>query len=329
MQRTRIIHSAYSMVIFTVGIFILISIATFSPNDPPFANYPVNNPVQNYCGKIGAGVSGYLIACIGITSYVFALLIGTLGISLFLKKKIEILWARILGGILLIFSISPILGILDDLTNLFEFPLETGGIIGMIAAFRLTEYLGIPGACILLAMGFIISIILISNKSLESSVGWAYKKIKKMFIPKSLINDNTQNIIDRDFDAETYETERSVIAEEGKVDTVTVTPTQYVERRPKKRTTIFKTGKHVLDKDKGYVLPPISLLDELKRHKFDSDEHVMEKASVLKGCLEQFNVIAEVVGMEKGLLSPCMNWSLHPVQRLGRYLISLMILQLP
>ena len=103
MQRTRIIHSAYSMVIFTVGIFILISIATFSPNDPPFANYPVNNPVQNYCGKIGAGVSGYLIACIGITSYVFALLIGTLGISLFLKKKIEILWARILGGILLIF----------------------------------------------------------------------------------------------------------------------------------------------------------------------------------------------------------------------------------
>ena len=87
----------------------------------------------------------------------------------------------------------------------------------MIAAFRLTEYLGIPGACILLAMGFIISIILISNKSLESSVGWAYKKIKKMFIPKSLINDNTQNIIDRDFDAETYETERSVIAEEERL----------------------------------------------------------------------------------------------------------------
>jgi len=51
MERTRVFHSAYSIVICTVGIFILISIATFSPNDPPFANYPVNNPVQNYCGK--------------------------------------------------------------------------------------------------------------------------------------------------------------------------------------------------------------------------------------------------------------------------------------
>ena len=87
MQKTRIFHSAYSMIIFTIGIFILISIVTFSPNDPPFANYPVNNPVQNYCGKIGAGISGYLITCIGITSYIFAFLVGALGAALFLKKE--------------------------------------------------------------------------------------------------------------------------------------------------------------------------------------------------------------------------------------------------
>ena len=179
MERTRVLHSAYSIIICTVGIFILISIATFSPNDPPFANYPVNNPVQNYCGKIGAGVSGFLLTCIGITSYLFALLIGALGISLFIKRKIEILWARILGGILLIFSISPILGILDNFANLFTYPPKTGGIVGMIAAFRLTEYLGIPGACILLAMGFVISIMLISNRSLESFFGWTYKKIAR------------------------------------------------------------------------------------------------------------------------------------------------------
>ena len=179
MQRTRVFHSAYSIIICTVGIFILISIATFSPNDPPFANYPVNNPVQNYCGIIGAGVSGWLLTCIGITSYLFALLIGALGISLFVKRKIDILWVRILGGILLIFSISPILGILDNFANLFTYPVKTGGIVGMIAAFRLTEYLGIPGACIVLTMGFIISIMLISNKSVESFFGWAYSGIKK------------------------------------------------------------------------------------------------------------------------------------------------------
>ena len=89
MQKTKVFHSTYSMIIFTIGIFMLISIATFSPNDPPFANYPVNNPVQNYCGTVGAGISGYLITCIGITSYVFAFLIGVLGVALFLKKRMK------------------------------------------------------------------------------------------------------------------------------------------------------------------------------------------------------------------------------------------------
>jgi S-DNA-T family DNA segregation ATPase FtsK/SpoIIIE len=317
MQRTRVYHSAYSMIIFTIGIFILISIATFSPNDPPFANYPVNNPVQNYCGMVGAGISSYLITCIGITSYVFAFLIGVLGVALFLKKKIEILWVRILGGVLLIFSVSPILGILDNFAN-FNLPLETGGIIGMIAAFRLTEYLGVPGACILLAMGFLISLTLVSNKSLESSIGWGYRKIKKMFISKSLVNDKTQSIIDRDFGAETYEKEMSVIADEGNVDTVTVVPKSYVERKPGKSDTAIKARKHVLSKDKGYVLPPLSLLDELKRHKFDSDEHIMEKAAILKETLSQFNIVTEVVGMEKGPSVTMYELELAPGTKVGK-----------
>ena len=317
MQRTRIFHSAYSMIIFTIGIFILISIATFSPNDPPFANYPVNNPVQNYCGMVGAGISGYLITCIGITSYVFAFLIGVLGVALFLKKKIEILWVRILGGILLILSVSPILGILDNFAN-FKLPLETGGIIGMIAAFRLTEYLGVPGACILLAMGFLISLTLISNKSLESSIGWGYMKIKKMFISRSLLADNTQNIIEMDFEEDANVIEGTALEEEENVGSVTVVPKSYVERKPRRRDSAIKASKHVLSKDKGYVLPPVSLLDELNKHKFDSDEHVMEKASVLKETLAQFNVVTEVVGMEKGPSVTMYELELAPGTKVGK-----------
>ena len=317
MQKTTIFHSAYSMIIFTIGIFTLISIVTFSPNDPPFANYPVNNPVQNYCGKLGAGVSGYLITCIGITSYVFAFLIGALGVALFLKKRIEILWVRILGGILLIFSVSPILGILDNFAN-FTLPLETGGIIGMIASFRLAEYLGVPGACILLATGFFISITLISNKSLDSSVGWAYRKIKDKFISRSLLTDNTQSIFEMDPEKDATVKERTALEEEKSEGTVTVVPKSYVEQKPRKRDSAVKAGKHVLPKGKGYVLPPVSLLDELTRHKFDSDEHIMEKASILKETLAQFKVVAEVVGMEKGPSVTMYELELAPGTKVGK-----------
>ncbi len=322
MERTRVFHSAFSIIICTVGIFILISIATFSPNDPPFANYPVNNPVQNYCGKIGAGVSGCLLACIGITSYLLAVLIGALGVSLFLKRKIEILWVRVLGGILLIFSISPILGILDNFVDLFNLPLETGGIIGMIAAFRLKEYLGIPGACILLAMGFLISIMLISNKSLEVFFGWLYQKIRKMFISKALVIDNAQVITDRCQLEDRSVTKAEII--EKDLGPVAVPP-RSLGLKPRKRPSLSREkehhvpkGKHNRFKDKGYVLPPVLLLDKLKRHTFDSDEHVMEKANVLKETLEQFKIIAEVVGLEKGPSVTMYELDLAPGTKVGK-----------
>ncbi len=323
MQRTRVFHSAYSIIICTVGIFILISITTFSPNDPPFANYPVNNPVQNYCGKIGAGVSGFLLTCIGITSYIFALLIGALGISLFVKKKIEILWARILGGVLLVFSISPILGILDNFAGLFSYPLESGGIIGMIAAFRLTEYLGIPGACILLAMGFIISLMLISNKSLESSFVWAYRNIRRLFTAKTSSSDEGQAVSDRDLSEDTFPTEMDIL-EEDDLETAFVPPPS-VELKPRKRTSLSRENELKIPKDRhnqfknvDFVLPSISLLDPLKKHKFDSDEHVMEKASVLKETLEQFKIVAEVVGLEKGPSVTMYELELAPGTKVGK-----------
>ena len=323
MQRTRVFHSAYSIIICTVGIFILISIASFSPNDPPFANYPVNNPVQNYCGKIGAGVSGCLLTCIGITSYLFALLIGALGISLFIKRKIEILWVRILGGILLIFSISPILGILDNFANLFTYPVKTGGIVGMIAAFRLTEYLGIPGACIVLTMGFIISIMLISNKSLETFFGWTYKGIARMIISKSSANDNTLDNADIGIKEDTFGVDSNTM-EEDDLD-IDVIPPPPVELKPRKRTVLsmdnelnIPKAKRTNYKNKDYVLPPISLLDQLKKHKLDSDEHVMEKANVLKDTLEQFKITAEVVGLEKGPSVTMYELELAPGTKVGK-----------
>ncbi|MCP4265728.1 MAG: DNA translocase FtsK [Candidatus Brocadiaceae bacterium] len=330
MERSRAFHSVYSIIICTVSIFMLISIATFSPNDPPFPNYPINNPVQNYCGKVGAGLSGYLMTCLGVTSYLLAFMVGALGVSLFLKKKIEILWVRVIGGILLIFSISPILGILDNFANLFSNSFETGGIIGMLAAFRLKEYLGIPGACILLTLGFMLSIMLISNKSLEACSGWVYKKIKKVAVSSKMsMSDYTQNLTTKSFVGDICEQEEAIdeeidIKEDDTLTSITAIPEPIV-RKPKKKSSFFKRKersmpkvKHKQFENKGYVLPPILLLDELKRHKFDSDEHVMEKASILKDTLEQFNVIAGVVGMEKGPSVTMYELELSPGTKVGK-----------
>jgi DNA segregation ATPase FtsK/SpoIIIE, S-DNA-T family len=325
MERTRVFHSVYAMVILTIAIFILVSIASFSPNDPPFANYPVNSSVQNYCGKIGAEISGYLISCIGATSYVFTLLIGALGFFLFIGKKVEILWVRILGGVLLIVSIAPILGLFSSVvTGIFRLPSKASGIIGMIAAARLTEYLGIPGTCMLLSLGFLISIMLISNISLEVPLKWILKKTKGMLVTRPFASNHMEDTGDyglsnRDWDfvEEAHITENSAKETEENITTIDVLPAD-VNTKPKKKIAIFKKNIFKIFKDQDYVLPPISLLDELKKHKFDSDEHIMEKADILKQTLEQFNVIAEVVGIEKGPSVTMYELDLSPGTKVGK-----------
>ncbi len=235
------------MVVLTIAIFILVSIASFSPNDPPFANYPVNKSVQNYCGKIGAGISGYLISGIGVTSYILALLIGALGFVLILRRKVEVLWVRILGGILLIVSVAPILGLFSSVvTGVFRLPTEASGIIGMIAAARLTEYLGIPGTCILLSLGFLVSIMLISNISLEVPLNWAIKKIKEVFVVRPLASDNVEDTHDyslssRDWDL-VEETDAPEKPAEETEENVTATDVLLpdTETKSKKKITVFK-----------------------------------------------------------------------------------------
>jgi DNA segregation ATPase FtsK/SpoIIIE, S-DNA-T family len=325
MERTRVFHSVYAMVILTIAIFILVSIASFSPNDPPFADYPVNQSVQNYCGKIGAGISGYLITAIGVTSYIFALLIGALGFFLLFRKRVEVLWVRILGGILLIVSIAPMLGLFSSVvTGVFRLPSEASGIIGIIAAARLTEYLGIPGTCILLALGFLTSIMLIFNISLEISLNWVLKKMKGILVTRSLANDYVGEIGDyslsnRDWDIveETHTPEESAKETKENITTLDVL-SKDVMAKPKKKTAIFSKDLFKFFKDKDYTLPPISLLDALKKHKFDSDEHVMEKAEILKQTLEQFNILAEVVGIEKGPSVTMYELELSPGTKVGK-----------
>ncbi|MCP5004571.1 MAG: DNA translocase FtsK [Planctomycetes bacterium] len=324
MERAKVFHSTYSMLIFTVAVFLLLSIATFSPNDPPFGNYPVNNPVQNCCGKLGAVISGYLISGIGVISYLLALLIGALGIILFLRKKIEILWVKIFGGILLVLSITPILSIFSIGVKIFKLSPEIGGIFGIITSLKLTEYLGVPGASILLTLGLLVSIMLISDKSLEPLVLWVYKKCKglKFYRPMprvcvdKIVNKfparRTQNLVDSVSLREEPAGEYDVIAPKVKVKSADN------EKIPNRHDTLRGKDTAGFSKDKDYAYPPIELLDELKNYKFDNDEHVMEKSEVLKRTLAQFNVTAEIVGIERGPSVTMHELELAPGTKLGK-----------
>ena len=82
----RFVCCITAIILIASALFILISFLSYSSNDPPFADYPINNPVSNFCGTVGAQVAGYAMASLGRTSYLIAAFLGWLG-ALYLFRE--------------------------------------------------------------------------------------------------------------------------------------------------------------------------------------------------------------------------------------------------
>ncbi len=163
MEIKRLASRTTAILLIASALFICISFLSFSPNDPPFADYPVNNPAHNYCGTAGAKISGYLMAGLGRTSYLIVLLIGWLGVLYLFKEYVECLWVKAIGAILLLFSVASLLTLGCYTLKQSLLSWNVGGIFGLVIVSRLFEYFHLTGTIIILASGLVIAIMLIAN----------------------------------------------------------------------------------------------------------------------------------------------------------------------
>lgn len=163
MQIKSFIRCVTAVVLISLTLFILISFLTYSANDQPFADYPVNSSVHNFCGKAGAHIAGYAMEGLGKTSYLLIIFIGLLGVLYLYKEKIEYLWVKAIGAVLLLFSVSSLLTLMCYIYQKPPLFTNVGGVFGIIIASSLYEYFNLTGTIIILASGLAISIMLILN----------------------------------------------------------------------------------------------------------------------------------------------------------------------
>ncbi|MGR3311697.1 MAG: DNA translocase FtsK [Candidatus Brocadiales bacterium] len=277
------------------ALFVFMSLLTFNANDPPFGDYPQNVPLRNYCGWVGSVLSGYAIITFGKTSYVFPLLISLLGISLFIREKQSNLWIKIIGGVLLGFSIAPIFAVIGHSFELSEQFSRTGGIVGTVIAPKLITYLGILGAYIIITLGLYGSLTLIFNKGVILPFVWIFNKLKNRR-PKPKIPNP-----------------------------VGVSQVSNVKRLESKEPVSLQADNMTHDSglmphnSNDHMQLPIELLDEPEpKHKSENDQITLEKAEILKNALLQFDVLAEFVGFEKGPSVTMYELELAPGTKVGK-----------
>ena len=71
--------------VFTAGLILLISLITYSPNDPNFI-FPDNTEIKNLLGFQGSYISDLFFQSIGLVSYLVAITLIFTGINIFMIK---------------------------------------------------------------------------------------------------------------------------------------------------------------------------------------------------------------------------------------------------
>ncbi|MGQ3685383.1 MAG: DNA translocase FtsK [Candidatus Loosdrechtia sp.] len=342
------IHCVTSVILIAVTLFILISFLSYSSNDPPFADYPVNEPVRNFCGKAGAQVAGYAMEGLGKTSYLIVVLMGLLGGVYLYKKKIEYVWVKAIGTTLLLFSVASLLTLLCYVYWKSFLSYNPGGIFGIVIVSRLYEYFNLTGTLIILGSGFAISVMLILNATpLSPFLRISLAKKNKPASPNADKNSGSEKpetkVRSRTKDADIKKEKRDgysiPAATADKDEPGRFFGDNHIPLEPKENKGIQKIQQPsdrkgdleedtevfdvVTEGEPSYKLPPLNLLEkpDLKQSEDDWDQ-VTQRAVVLKNALEQFNIKSEVVAIERGPVITMYELELAPGTKVGK-LVSL------
>ena len=92
----------FGIIIFFAGIMLLISLSTYSPEDPNFI-FPDNTKINNTLGFQGSFVSDLFLQSIGLVAYLFSITLIITGINIFRTKEFFLFVENIFFVILYIF----------------------------------------------------------------------------------------------------------------------------------------------------------------------------------------------------------------------------------
>ena len=76
----------FGIIISIIGILLLISLISYSPNDPNFI-FPENTEIKNLLGYQGSYISDLFLQSIGLISYLIPITFFFTGINIFLSKE--------------------------------------------------------------------------------------------------------------------------------------------------------------------------------------------------------------------------------------------------
>ncbi|MBE9541788.1 MAG: DNA translocase FtsK 4TM domain-containing protein [Proteobacteria bacterium] len=297
-----ILEETIGMLVVAASLFYVVTLFTHNPSDPSLNSYTTDSKeVSNLGGIVGAYISDLSLQLFGSASFIIPLITTVIGISLLLKKKINIKQARKLTGLVMLLISTAILFSLFKLSGLSF--LKSGGFVGDLVATTLSQYINYAGAYLFATVGIALSFMLSTGISIVHVTRGSLKALLSL-TKKSLraVKDILSKYIERH--KRLRETRQQIKQEAVKKKS---SPTIIVE--PKKAEGKKNTPKETqedfpfmdLEAKEGMPLPPTSLLDAVEKSEQGIDkESILMNSRILEKKLRDFGVDGEIKEVHPG-----------------------------
>lgn len=301
-------------VLFFMVILTLVSLISYSPNDPSLNHAGAEGEVRNLFGIIGSYLAGMLVDLFGVGSFWIPVILLLASVRFLGQKKERNIKSLICGGLILVVTTGIFFSMINEekVLILFGHRFSSGGLIGIPLTNALLKYANMTGGSLIVLVLVIIGLILSTDFSIVGFLNksWALVVAGSLAVwkgPSRIRGAFTDYMARRELkkldDPHRDEVRKNKKDPEKKrpepdIRITTAKPPKAVKVQPvteQEEFDFMKAG------DTGFKLPGVSFLNNpKKRPETVDDENLKMRSKLLEKKLEDFGVYGQVSAVSPG-----------------------------
>ena len=282
----------YNFFFLAFTLLFALSIISHDPSDPNFFKTGLGDTINNYIGIFGSYISHITFMIFGKTSYFITALLIYLAF-----QKYRILITNSTSGS--IKNIALVIILLTSMSTVSEYILSsTGGYLGHIIFYHLSNYIGEYGALLASVMSFVYSFIFYFDISVSNTFNKIMKMTTYIYLKTKYKLGNLYEQINLKVQLAKQKKTNLNIKVEKKPN---LTQVEIVKPKSVESKRAFKEKQQILFSDSNNKLP---LLEFLEQHDSEIINHDEESLKLMSEMLEQnlshYGISAKVKAVKPG-----------------------------
>src|SRR5208282_714794 len=226
----RRLNELIGFLVFVSAVLLLLALVSYSPLDPSLntaANPPAGRPAHNWIGVFGAIVSDLALQLFGVVVFLIPVFLLLYSLRWFRSRPINSAYAKTLGAIALVTSLSGLIGLLPW-SFLWKGVIPSEGLLGRIVADALIHYFNLVGAYLICLAVIAVGVYLSTAFSFGAIQIWSQTRLSFVYAALDRLADwRMEN--DRKKAARELEKKRAAAANAKPVVTAQLVPRRAAE----------------------------------------------------------------------------------------------------